>query len=315
VLPKVDRIQAQAAATVETIAGGASSLCTSPGGWYCPTHGRLTLPWRACPVCGCAGYTSAQAEPGCVWARCSSCGLLWDLDARPEWPHLRYQQDGGKLPAGATYDEGEPKIRRAREGGAGVVPWHQIYDLVLAATGTKRGAGYGVLLDAGFGGGEILDYARTRHDFARVAGVEIGRDFVLAAAARGHEVYYHDLAEGPPPALAGQCDLVISNELVEHLVDPPAWVAGVRGCLSLTGLWWAGFTSAEHLSRLDLGEWMYWTVTAVATLIERAGLEIARMDIHGHKIRTLSRLPRLASEHAVREARGAVALAAREAQP
>ena len=184
-----------------------------------------------CSVCGCAEYSAGQLELSGLrptfWARCPQCGVLWERGALLEWPHTRYTEDGGVVPPGAVYDPNEPKIARVLAGIPADSPQWELYDHVigLLPPGLRRGT----MLEVGCGAGEVLDRARSAGHFRRVVGMEIGRDFVLCCRSRGHEIHYLDVTTAAPvPSLAGDCDFILCNEVMEHVTDPLGFVRGIR---------------------------------------------------------------------------------------
>lgn len=94
------------------------------------------------------------------------------------------------------------------------------------------GAGGGKLLDVGCAHGWFLDAARRRGYVA--SGIEPDRDVASAAVRRGHSVM-HGLFPNVLPAGA-QFDVVVFNDVFEHLPDPRAALRAIAGVLPPQGL-------------------------------------------------------------------------------
>lgn len=234
--------------------------------------GRLVRP--SCPVCKASpsGIRKTSADGG-TWDVCPSCGLMWEADVLDGWPNARYRRHGGELPAGVEYDPTESKIARHMGGQSA---WEWVGRLDLAETLT-RPEDRGNLLEIGFGGGEILDLAKTR-GWKRVAGIEVCSDFVLYAKSRGVEAYYADVSEAPL-ACPACFDLVVANEVMEHVEWPVSFLTGAAKYLNTTGKLWASF--ALDRQTLHDGEWHYWRESAVREAARQAQLELVQYEEHG----------------------------------
>ncbi len=85
------------------------------------------------------------------------------------------------------------------------------------------------LLEIGFGPGSLLAWARDHG--ARVAGAEVGRDSLDAAAAHGIELLPADLA-GAVEANRGRFDYIVAFDVFEHLTLAQI-VANLDHCAAL----------------------------------------------------------------------------------
>lgn len=226
-----------------------------------------------CPVCHCADHKPGMSCDGATWVRCCACGLLYDQDPPEEAFYSAYAQSGGVLPD-AVASADDVKVIRATTGET--VPWLNVLTMVdgQLPTGHPRG----LLLEAGCGTGHILEYARQRNNWARIEGTEVHAGYVHFCRERGHTVHYHDLADGPAPGTEGKCDLIIANQVMEHLERPNDFMHGIEASLSPSGIFWATYCVAHANDATKRGEWFYWTMVAAMRLAEQNGLEFFRAD-------------------------------------
>jgi len=105
-----------------------------------------------------------------------------------------------------------------------------------------RGLAGGRLLEIGAGHGFLLDEARDM--FIRREGTEFDPDGDRKAAARADRVYRGGIEAVPPGA---RFDLVIANQVIEHVYDPVGFLAAIKtrinagGALVLATPWMNGF--------------------------------------------------------------------------
>jgi SAM-dependent methyltransferase len=91
------------------------------------------------------------------------------------------------------------------------------------------------VLDLGCGDGRVTQELVAGLDGARVRGVEGYAPLREAAAARGLEVVAGDL-DGALPFADDSIDLVVSNQVIEHLADTDVFVAEIRRVLRPGGI-------------------------------------------------------------------------------
>jgi len=144
-------------------------------------------------------------------------------------------------------------------------------------------------LDVGCGAGLLSE------PLARLGAVVTGLDAAPEniAAARHHAAGQGlaiDYRAGGIESLKGECfDLVVSMEVIEHVADPAAFVAGLAGALAPEGLLILSTPNRTPLSKLALitvGEGFgmvpkgthdhdkFLTPDELAALVEQAGLEV-----------------------------------------
>ena len=118
--------------------------------------------------------------------------------------------------------------------------------------GLERFRGAGRLLDVGAGAGLFLEVARERG--WEVEGTELSLAASLAAAERDLRVHVGDLKR--LPLTPGSFDVVVSLECVEHVPEPPAFLATLAGLLRPGGGLFLTTPNYNALSRRLLGrEW------------------------------------------------------------
>lgn len=229
---------------------------------------------RECPVCG----ESHDGPPdifvaGGSWDRCRRCGLQHTTDAAPEIWRQQYMIDGGAIPPGTEWTA-DDKTARAESGD--LQAWYNMVDDACRCLPPR--ANRGLLLEIGCGPGDAMEYA-ARGRWAEVVGTEMNRDYVLFCRSRGLDVRYTDMTLGPPPDIAGRCDLVIANQVMEHIDHDRlhAFVRGVKACLAPDGLFWATYPVMVD-GYVMQGEWWYWTVASAALLLQMCGLEVRRLN-------------------------------------
>jgi SAM-dependent methyltransferase len=143
------------------------------------------------------------------------------------------------------------------------------------------------LLEIGFGSGEMMQAAaRAGWD---VEGTEISRPAVKHARSMGFKVFHGDLFEARYPNQ--YFDVVVANELLEHVSDPAALIQEVARLLRLGGIFQATTPHSEGISARVLG--MHWSVisppehlqlfsvTGIKTCLAAAGLHQISVATHG----------------------------------
>lgn len=124
----------------------------------------------------------------------------------------------------------------------------------------------GSLLDLGCDDGErTLRFARAAHA-GRLHGVEVVEDRASLARKLGIEVEAADLAR-PLPYDDGQFDAVVSNQVIEHLVDTDTFVEEIRRVLRTGGVAVVStenLASWHNLAALLLG-WQPFSLTNVSS--------------------------------------------------
>lgn len=134
------------------------------------------------------------------------------------------------------------------------------------------------LLEIGFGSGELMQ-AAARAGWG-VEGTEISRPAVEHARSMGFKVFHGDLFEAGYPN--HYFDVVVANELLEHVSDPAALIQEVARLLRPGGIFQATTPHSKGISARVLG--MNWSVisppehlqlfsvTGIKTCLAAAGL-------------------------------------------
>jgi 2-polyprenyl-3-methyl-5-hydroxy-6-metoxy-1,4-benzoquinol methylase len=127
-------------------------------------------------------------------------------------------------------------------------------------------------LEIGFGGGDVLSYAATKN-WMHVSGLELDWRYVkFARGTLGLDVHYGDICTGigVPAELYRSIDLLLINEVMEHVLDPVAFLAGCKRLLGPTGKIWASFALRAQ-DPID-SEWQYYTLTNIPVLAQSSNL-------------------------------------------
>lgn len=228
-----------------------------------------------CPVCGNGETlgTRIGIPMTAQWNICATCGLLYEAgsaDLKKRY-YAEFQESNGILPS-RPFNTREEKIARAIEGSL-KYQWHTALDYIRQR---MKIPDKGAILEIGFGGAEILAYAKALGFSA--TGFEIGIDYVIFARSLGLDVHLIDVSSATIPDLFDSFDAVIANEVMEHVQDPRAFTRGLRSYLKpKTGQLWLKFAHPD-VEELHTGEWHYWSTTAACMLLESAGFEVTSLN-------------------------------------
>jgi len=224
----------------------------------------LTVPVRACPMCGSFRRLRFVEKDGGRYMRCRSCATIYS-DPRPNDDVLLSRLNDFAPP---------PLDGDGRAGAVAAEQWKLDLLAGLPLPGPR-------LLDVGAGTGAFVAAAAA-------AGYEAeGQDLapaVAAAARRDFDVHVHGV---PVRELEGVYDLVTVWDTLEHVTDPPGLLRDVARLLVpgghlvalsphadglsgriLKGRWWV-FGPADHL--------VMFSVAALTQAIELAGLKAGRV--------------------------------------
>jgi SAM-dependent methyltransferase len=174
----------------------------------------------SCTICGgtlapsVTHPRSSYAAPGCYWIEaCGECGAGTTMP-RPSDHELSRCYDGAY--GYDAHDLIEPEKRRRS---AWLLRW--------------SGVRAGKVLDVGCMFGFLLDEAK--HAGLETWGVELSPGPAAAAAAKGHRVTtgtLEDLASAQPSL---RFDAIFAQHVLEHVVDPHAFLETARGLLAPGG--------------------------------------------------------------------------------
>jgi SAM-dependent methyltransferase len=238
---------------------------------------------RVCLSCGGsvvpapASVAGDYAVAGFTHDRCEACGTIF-ANPRPDKPSLAhfYSQIGARddarlAAAGLRYYQ-DPERRKSRTAD------------YLAPLLKHRTAGR--LLDFGCGSGWFVAMARDAGFDAH--GIELIPDNVAAA----RDVLKLDtVIEGDETALPLEpaFDIIVCNNLIEHLSDPFAFAGQVRRALRPGGLWMLNFPSVDGAMFRAFREHSYYFMTpyhlthftraGISALLQRAGFGALSFDI------------------------------------
>jgi SAM-dependent methyltransferase len=248
---------------------------------------------RVCPVCGgglVPWRTVAAGEPSdsghYELDRCASCG---SAITRGRPPSADAYETG-------QYSRAQPRLVRAvaaLQGFAGRQPVR-----FLRRAGLEGGAR---VLDIGAGPGRLVAALNGAGFDAR--GIEPSRRSVALAHQRGVAVERRDLFEHTDSSL----DAAVMWHVLEHLDDPPAALATVRGWLRPGGLLLVGVPNLASLQAEVAGDgWfhldaprhrVHFTTDGLRRLLVRSGFDVIRthhlvleQNLHGMWFALLTRL-------------------------
>ncbi len=130
--------------------------------------------------------------------------------------------------------------------------------------------------------------------YRRYAGFDISERAVGRARARGLDARAHDIGQGPLPVATGSADLVVALDVLEHVFDPPSFLAECARVLGPGGRLLLSTPNIRSLPRLatlalrgrfprtssdpgyDGGHLHYFTSRDLAGLAAAAGLQPLR---------------------------------------
>jgi len=236
----------------------------------------VPVPSPVCPLCDGVPW-EREAHGGLPVRLCRRCGLGW-LARVDDDPYARYRgldyfrfwpgPDGAAEPA---------EVERQKRASA-----ERLLDALERATGP---AARRLLLEAGCASGDLLLAARDRG--FRVRGVELCAPMAERADRRlgGHVVRAAPLDERA--AEPGSIDVVVLNDVLEHVPDVDAALAAVARLLAPGGALLVCTPDLDSLSARLLGPlWphykpehlYYFTARSLAALLARHGLHVLRVE-------------------------------------
>ncbi|MBM3941256.1 MAG: class I SAM-dependent methyltransferase [SAR202 cluster bacterium] len=206
---------------------------------------------RRCPACD-SQRSPKPARPrlGTTgelfhFARCGDCGLMFVTDPMPEQHTL-------SVSTGRPWDPASLPAPRFRPG--------HFYFAAAITTYVRRAPEPVSLLDVGCGGGELgMLLARANADKLRYVGAEPVPNKAGLARARGIEVLELTADQvAADPAQAGRWDVVVLDNVLEHLVSPLDAVRGLRGLLKPGGVFMIAVPNLRDVRRLTQRRFPLW---------------------------------------------------------
>ncbi len=183
---------------------------------------------RACPLCGQCGRERRHFEKrGFVYVRCPDCGLLYVADVPDD--NVHFHDDFFPEAKFTSLEENPARSERMGRFTADI----------RAHFGSRRDLR---ILDVGCGKGWNLSYLK-RHGIADILGVDINRSALAIATAVGVPVREGLLQDHRFDEAS--YDVILMDQVIEHLEDPRTLLKEVRRVLAPGGLLWSSVPNAE----------------------------------------------------------------------
>lgn len=223
----------------------------------------------SCLLCRRPDPSPLFAKQGRTFLRCRGCGLVW-IDPLPSPEDLEGYY-------GRAYDEGSYAVFAHAEEIRGWIARHRLEAI-------REVVGPGRLLDVGCSTGEFLA-ACADEEGVEAEGVDVSASAIRRARDRGLRAHAVRVEDFEP---AGPYQTVTAFDVLEHLLDPHAFLVRLHGWLVpggtlaltlpdvssawarwLMGRHWFYFCPNEHL--------FYYDPRTVSRLLESSGFSVVRV--------------------------------------
>jgi 2-polyprenyl-3-methyl-5-hydroxy-6-metoxy-1,4-benzoquinol methylase len=244
----------------------------------------------ACPICGAtAGTDVAELEGSLVTRLCDECGHIF-RSRRPsaDWFRDWYSSDWDT--AGAPAEAGRVStaieaLRWARMASSGKTGIREPYEFCRAVV--EKGSR---VLDVGCGyGGTLRPFASAG---AKTHGIEPSPHRARIAGMLGAKVSGIGIEELAPETFGGPMDLVLTNHVLEHIVDPYEYLSRVGAVLRPGGYLFIGVPNAANdflLQHVFYALHVHlFSRASLELMLRRAGFEVERVA-EDHQLRVLAR--------------------------
>ena len=231
---------------------------------------------RACPACAAARPIRPFVKNGFELADCAECGTLYALTClAPEALAELYRDSPSAAYWAGTFFPAVAEARREKI--------FRPRAASMIALARKHGVEPRRIVDVGAGAGILLEEIRVLVPKADLLAVEPGPALAETCRRRGLTVFAGFVEGAAKQDFAGKADLVLSNEVIEHVPAPAEFLAALGrlarpgGLIVATGLCGSGFDIAalreksnavsppHHLNFLSR--------KGVGLMLARAGLE------------------------------------------
>ena len=151
------------------------------------------------------------------------------------------------------------------------------------------------VVDLGCGNGAMIDRIATTLPGARMAGIDVSREQIMANQKRLPDVNWHisdlDGPAAPPASLDSSCDAVIAMEVIEHLDHPHHFLESAlrlatpgRGRLFLS-------TQSGRMGETErqVGHRRHYSATDMRQLLEASGWKVRELWNSGYPFHDLSK--------------------------
>jgi SAM-dependent methyltransferase len=151
------------------------------------------------------------------------------------------------------------------------------------------GQGERMVVDIGCGDGRLLDILRRQNGEWQLSGIEINTRAAEAARSKGYQVELGDFESGEIPWSAGNFDLALLHQVLEHTRDPRNVLKRIEVILRVGGYLSIETPDIESLD-FQLFKKRYWggyhiprhfylfNKTSLVNLLKEEGFEIVRIE-------------------------------------
>lgn len=230
---------------------------------------------RACPGCGATETTAGFEKNGFSLARCPACASLYVTRVPPASQMAEFYRASPSQKFWAeTFFPSVAKARRAKI-------FRPRVEQVRALMG-EIGAPARVIVDVGAGAGMFLEECRALRFGKAWRAVEPNEILARTCRDKGFETFAGFAADAAK-TWSADADLVASFEVIEHLIDPAAFLREITalvqpgGILLLTGVCGTGFDILTLGTRANAvfppHHLTFLSHQGVSSLLKRCGLE------------------------------------------
>ena len=211
----------------------------------------------ACRICGSQAYRTACTAGGARYVACAGCGVTRQRPYPTEQETRRYYDEYLKIKA-----LGNPLYLSE----ANWQEYKRIKDLTLQDLGCAAEAFRGKrVLDVGCATGQFVRYAASLG--ADACGIDISGDMVAEARKMGLNCEVKSLFE-----VGGCFDFIAMNHVIEHVDDPPAYLAHARGILAEDGFLLVETPCTGAISEAFGAQWRFYIPTEHIHLFSQESL-------------------------------------------
>lgn len=233
-----------------------------------------------CPICASTQFTTLcdtdRYLMGLSTSRCDGCGLIMTnplptTETLNEFYHHHYRKYYRKLE--------HPDLSYIRRYSLDARAAHTVRFLQSAGLLPQNAR----VLDVGCGEGSILRQIHVTRPDIHAVGVEMYKPFADFARTYAQVPIYPVLDELPEGEAGPTYDLVILSHVLEHVPDPPKFMAELATYLKPTGRLFIDVpdvTKYHWLADLHIAHIYHFSRATLARTAEKAGLHTTQIEIH-----------------------------------